>query len=95
MMPDMDGFELLQEIRAVSKVPVLMLTAKGKPRTALPGSSWGGRLSGQAFSAEGIAAAGQAILKRAYPEKERIVTLNAASVDLDRAEVIRDGQRTP
>ena len=25
MMPDMDGFELLQEIRAVSKVPVLML----------------------------------------------------------------------
>ena len=23
MMPDMDGFELLQEIRSVSKVPVL------------------------------------------------------------------------
>ena len=41
MMPDMDGFELLQEIRAVSKVPVLMLTAKGKPRTALPGLNWG------------------------------------------------------
>ena len=30
MMPDMDGFELLQEVRAVSKVPVLMLTAKGE-----------------------------------------------------------------
>ena len=30
MMPGMDGFELLQEIRAVSKVPVLMLTAKGE-----------------------------------------------------------------
>ena len=27
MMPGMDGFELLQEIRAVSTVPVLMLTA--------------------------------------------------------------------
>ena len=37
----------------------------------------------------------QAILKRAYPEKERIVTLNAAEVDLDQAEVIREGQRTP
>ncbi|RAZ11527.1 DNA-binding response regulator, partial [Klebsiella oxytoca] len=37
----------------------------------------------------------QAILKRAYPEKERVVTLNAASVDLDRAEVIRDGLRMP
>ena len=28
MLPGMDGFEVLQEIRALSKLPVLMLTAK-------------------------------------------------------------------
>lgn len=30
MMPDLDGFEVLQMIREISKVPVLMLTAKGE-----------------------------------------------------------------
>lgn len=30
MMPGMDGFALLQEIRTISKVPVLMLTARGE-----------------------------------------------------------------
>ena len=35
MMPGMDGFALLQEIRAVSNVPVLMLTAKGEAEDRL------------------------------------------------------------
>jgi DNA-binding response OmpR family regulator len=29
MMPDMNGFEVLRRIRAESRIPVLMLTAKG------------------------------------------------------------------
>ena len=29
-LPDLDGFEILQEIRRFSKVPVVMLTVKGK-----------------------------------------------------------------
>ena len=37
MMPEMDGFELLQEIRTVSKVPVLMLTAKGEAEDRFTG----------------------------------------------------------
>ena len=41
MMPDMDGFELLQEIRAVSKVPVLMLTAKGEAEDRFSGFELG------------------------------------------------------
>ena len=28
MMPDLDGFQVLQQIRQISNVPVLMLTAK-------------------------------------------------------------------
>src|SRR5512141_2079241 len=30
MMPDMDGFEVLELIREISNVPVIMLTAKGE-----------------------------------------------------------------
>ena len=96
MMPDMDGFELLQEIRAVSKVPVLMLTAKGEAEDRFAGFELGADdYLVKPFLPKELLLRVQAILKRAYPEKERVVTLNAASVDLDRAEVIRDGQRTP
>jgi DNA-binding response OmpR family regulator len=34
MMPGMDGIEVLQRIRSVSKIPVLMLTGRGKRRIA-------------------------------------------------------------
>ena len=37
----------------------------------------------------------QAILKRAYPESNRIVFLDAVSIDLDKAEVHRDGEIIP
>ena len=96
MMPDMDGFELLQEIRAVSKVPVLMLTAKGEAEDRFAGFELGADdYLVKPFLPKELLLRVQAILKRAYPEKERIVTLNAAEVDLDQAEVIREGQRTP
>ena len=95
-MPDMDGFELLQEIRAVSKVPVLMLTAKGEAEDRFAGFELGADdYLVKPFLPKELLLRVQAILKRAYPEKERIVTLNAAEVDLDQAEVIREGQRTP
>ena len=37
MMPKMDGWEVLKEIRTYSKVPVIMLTAKGDERDELNG----------------------------------------------------------
>ena len=33
MMPVMDGTQVIKEIRAASKTPVIMLTAKGRPLT--------------------------------------------------------------
>ena len=96
MMPDMDGFELLQEIRAVSKVPVLMLTAKGEAEDRFAGFELGADdYLVKPFLPKELLLRVQAILKQKKKKKERIVTLNAAEVDLDQAEVIREGQRTP
>ena len=37
MMPGMDGFEVLREIRRTSHVPILMLTARGEAEDRIEG----------------------------------------------------------
>ena len=37
MMPDIDGFEVLETIREISNVPVIMLTAKGEEEEQIIG----------------------------------------------------------
>ncbi len=96
MLPGMDGFELLQEIRAISNVPVLMLTARGEAEDRLDGFELGADdYLVKPFLPQELLLRVQAILKRAYPEKGRIVRLAASSVDLGRAEVIKAGRRIP
>lgn len=41
MMPDLDGFEILQMIREISNVPVIMLTAKGEENDRVRGLELG------------------------------------------------------
>lgn len=90
MMPDIDGFELLQEIRAISKVPVLMLTAKGEAEDRYAGFELGADdYLIKPFLPKELLLRVAAILKRSYPNGNRIVVLDAATVDLDKAEVMR------
>lgn len=96
MMPEMDGFELLQEIRSVSKVPVLMLTAKGEAEDRFAGFELGADdYLTKPFLPKELLLRVQAILKRTYPENSRIVVLDSASVDLDKAEVVRGKEAIP
>ena len=96
MMPEMDGFELLQEIRSVSKVPVLMLTAKGEAEDRFAGFELGADdYLTKPFLSKELLLRVQAILKRSYPESSRIVVLDTASVDLDKAEVTRGKETIP
>lgn len=88
MMPGMDGFALLKEIRKVSSMPVLMLTAKGEPEDRCTGLELGADdYLVKPFLPRELLLRVNAILKRAYPEGNRIVNLAASSVDLDKAEV--------
>ena len=88
MMPGMDGFATLRELRKTSKVPVLMLTARGEAEDKFAGFENGADdYLLKPFLPKELLFRVQAILKRVYPEKERKVFFDAATVDLEKATV--------
>lgn len=65
MMPKVDGFEVLKEIRQYSKVPVIMLTAKGEERDELNGFEFGAdEYISKPFSPKILVARVDALLRR-------------------------------
>ena len=74
MMPGMDGFAALKELRKTSKIPVLMLTARGEAEDKFVGFENGADdYLLKPFLPKELLFRVQAILKRVYPEKERKV----------------------
>lgn len=93
-MPGMDGFAVLREIRRTSRIPVLMLTARGEAEDRIAGLESGADdYLAKPFLPRELLLRVQAILNRAYPEPDRRVELAASEVDLERAEAIKGGQR--
>lgn len=94
MMPGMDGFSVLREIRRASRVPVLMLTARGEAEDRIEGLENGADdyLPKPFLPKELLLRAG-AILSRAYPERKEQVTLAGSTVDMANAEVWKNGER--
>ena len=95
MMPEMDGFETLKELRHISDVPVLMLTARAEEQDELQGFSLGAdEYIAKPFSPKVLLARIDAILKRtstgAGDEQ-----LEAAGICLDERahEVTVDGKK--
>lgn len=65
MMPKMDGFQVCREIRAYSKVPIIMLTARGDERDELQGFELGvDEYISKPFSPKILVARIEAILRR-------------------------------
>lgn len=92
MMPRMDGFAVLKEIRKTSRIPVLMLTACGEADDKFSGFESGADdYLVKPFLSKELLLRVQAILNRSYPEKERVAYLESSTVNLDKAEVYRGG----
>lgn len=94
MMPGLDGFEVLKEIRTYSKVPVIMLTAKSEEHDELVGFENGAdEYISKPFSPRILMARVDALLRRsnAISEEERI---EVGGIILDKAThtVTIDGQ---
>lgn len=96
MLPDIDGFEVLQEIREISKIPVLMLTAKGEAEDRIAGFELGADdYLVKPFLPKELLLRVQAILKRAYPDEKHIIELDNSYIDLAKAEVHRGEEIIP
>lgn len=95
MMPDMDGFSVLKEIRRTSRVPVLMLTARGEAEDRVEGLENGADdYLAKPFLPKELLLRVGAILNRVYPDTNEMVALANSVVDLANAEVIKSGTRT-
>ncbi len=71
MMPKLDGYQVLKEIREYSKVPVIMLTAKGEERDELQGFEFGAdEYISKPFSPKILSARVDAILRRSNALQE-------------------------
>ena len=96
MMPGMDGFEVLREIRRTSRVPALMLTARGEAEDRIEGLEIGADdyLPKPFLPRELLLRVG-AILHRTYPEPNRRVELAASTVTWRKPKYGRTANGTP
>ncbi len=85
MMPKMDGYQVSEAIRAVSSVPIIMLTAKSEEKDELRGFEIGvDEYITKPFSPKILVARVEAVLRRSNVEKEEKV-LMAGGIRLDSA----------
>ena len=98
MMPGMDGFEVIKEIRRTSSVPVVMLTARGDELDRIVGLEIGADdYLGKPFNPRELLARMQAVLRRSAtaPESQSRLVAGGLVVDPDRREVVLDGEVVP
>lgn len=94
MMPKMDGWQVCQEIRAYSQVPIIMLTAKSEERDELRGFQLGvDEYISKPFSPKILVARIEAILRRTN-QAENVEKLSCNGIEVDKAahQVWIDGQ---
>ena len=83
MMPKMDGWQACKEIRAISEVPIIMLTAKSDERDELLGFELGvDEYISKPFSPKILVARVEAILRRTSGVSQEEV-LMAGDIELD------------
>lgn len=82
MMPKLDGFSVLREIRKVSKVPVIILTAKGEDEDELKGFELGvDEYISKPFSPKILSARVDALLRRANKLDDGVITAGNIEVN--------------
>lgn len=95
MMPKVDGFTALREIRKFSSVPVIMLSARGEEYDKLFGFEMGvDDYITKPFSPKEVIARIKALLKRAKqePEEQKTIRLKGIEIDETSRKVLVDGK---
>lgn len=96
MLPDIDGFSLLRKFREKSAIPIIMLTAKGEADDRFNGFELGADdYIIKPFLPKELVLRIQAIIKRAFPDSKKIISLQYSEVDLLQAQVYKNGITFP
>lgn len=94
MMPVLDGWSTLREIRKTSDIPIIMLTARGEERDELFGFELGvDEYISKPFSPKILVARVEAILKRCFPETDEIKEFDGIKIDKVAHQVSVDGKQ--
>ncbi|OQB23872.1 MAG: Transcriptional regulatory protein SrrA [Firmicutes bacterium ADurb.Bin182] len=95
MLPGLDGWAVLKQLREESEVPVIMLTAKGDTQERVHGLELGADdYVVKPFDAKELVARIKAVLRRsAVPESPREVNFPGLSISLETYTVILDGKQ--
>ena len=93
MMPKMDGWQVCKEVREYSKVPIIMLTARGDERDELQGFQLGvDEYISKPFSPKILVARIEAILRRTNPAAaEELLSCGGIEIDKAAHQVFIDG----
>lgn len=96
MLPDGDGFGLMQQIRTFSDMPIIFLTAKDETADKLEGLGLGADdYVVKPFFPKELLFRIYAVMRRCYKEDILLIQLDGCTIDLSRAEVNRGGEIIP
>ena len=93
MMPKLDGWSVLRQIRQTSQIPIIMLTARGEEQDELFGCELGvDEYISKPFSPKILVARVEAILKRTQGEQKEVKDYGGIEIDKEGRTVTVDGK---
>ena len=93
MLPDGDGFSLMQQLRTFTNVPIIFLTAKGEATDKLSGLGLGADdYISKPFMPQELLLRIYAVLRRTYKEDSPLLVLDGCKIDFSRAEVYKGNE---
>jgi DNA-binding response OmpR family regulator len=96
MLPVMDGWAVCRELRAVSKTPIIMLTAKGETTDKVTGLELGADdYITKPFEVRELLARVHAVMRRTEPPEapSRVLSFDKLTIDMDSFELLIDGKK--
>ncbi|MCD7907431.1 MAG: response regulator transcription factor [Clostridium sp.] len=96
MLPDLDGWTVCKKIRETSKVPIIMMTAKGETVDKVNGLEMGADdYIVKPFEMKEVLARIHAVLRRYGPKEtaEKKLTFDKLVINMDSYELLVDGKR--
>lgn len=96
MLPDGNGFRLMEQLKQNGEYPILFLTARGEDEDKFKGFALGADdYVVKPFLPKELVFRVMAILRRSYKGENPLVKLQNSEIDFDRAEVIKNGEHIP